>query len=338
MKNKFIAALSAAAMILLAVTTTPIVTVKADTAPVLSFDFENGMEGLTVVENETAAPEVISDDVKGNVLHMVFGGGGVESAATFENPYKGLDLEAITMTAWVKVPATAPYMEFDELFGFTNGISRLTLQTKPYLCYNAGDAGVPNNWIDWKSTTNAWLGFIPELLGPNYDTWQHYAVTIAGNTITLFLNGVEIPQAAENSGEGFGSEEALSMLDFIAQDDVVAAFGQGSFWGSQDCFLDDVTFYASELTIDEIIANAGLTEVGYPLGYSSAPEDTPAPTEEPEVTAEPTTAPTVTPTTDPADTDSKDDGSNTTIIIVVVIAVVVVAGCGIFIMQKKKTK
>lgn len=324
---------------------------KAASGDPVKYNFENGLNGFTVkpstIEGSTVpAPEVVLDEEKGNVLKVAFGGSNDESALSFDNPFKGLSLDGVTMSAWVKVPATAEYMEYDELFGFNDGVSRLTFQTKPYICWNAGGAGVAENWIDWKSDTNAWLGFTSELLGPNYDTWQHYAVTITGNDITLYLNGVEIAQAATGTGAGFGTDGALTMLEFLSQDTTKAYIGHGSFWGSQECWLDDVSFYPSVLTLNEIIAEAGITTTGYPMGY---PKEE-APVEEPETTEEeaaptevPTEAPTAAPTTAPVVTEASanaDSGSssNTTVIVIIVIAVACIACIAVVVLMNKKKK
>lgn len=328
-------------------------TMAASNGALVTFDFENGLDEFTLNEGDTPQPVIVNDEVKGNVLYQSLGFKDAESSAVFENPFKGKTLDAVTIAAWVNVPQS-DYTEWDEILGFNDGVSRLTFQTKPYICWNAGETSVADNWIDWKAKSNAWLGFSAELKGPNYSTWQHYAVTIAGNDITLYLNGVAVPQEATGTGIGFGSEGALTILEFLAQENVVAAFGVGSFWGSQECYLDDVNFYDYALTADEIIAMSGITEAGYPLGYSSepavteapteAPAETPAATEAPVATEAPaaTEAPTATPAptaeTAPASADTdKDGGSNTTLIVVIVVIVIAAgAGCAVYFMNKKK--
>ena len=149
MKRKVFATLCAATMMLGVMSPMGSVVAKAAPAPLASYDFEAGFGDMTAAANgETAAPTVVTDEVKGSVVQLEFGANAAESYTTCANPYAGKELTGATMMAWVKVPEGTANYEWDNLIGFTNGTARLTLQIRPYVCWNAG---ADENWIDLKA-------------------------------------------------------------------------------------------------------------------------------------------------------------------------------------------
>lgn len=275
MKRKAFAALCAVTVMAGAVCAAAPVTTKAAPAPLASYDFEDGFGDMTPgAKGETAAPSIATNDIKGGVAQIEFGANGAESYTTFPNPFVGKELSAATISAWVNIPETASFFEWDCLIGFNNADvvsdstaagAKLTLEARPYLCWNAG---ADDNWIDLKSPTLAYDG--------NLGKWQHYAVVLTPEGQTLYINGeaVTAPEAA--SGAGLDN---ASILTFLSAENTSAYLGLGSFWGSQGTLIDDVSFYDTALTADEIKEAAGIETV-----LAAQPEigvPTPAPTPTP---------------------------------------------------------
>lgn len=246
MRRKVFATFCAAAMLVSAVSVAAPQTVKAAPAPLASYDFEDGFGDMTAAANgETAAPSIVTDEVKGGAVKLEFGANGAESYTTFANPYAGKELSAATITAWVNIPEDAAFWEYDCLIGFNDGTKRLTLEAMPYLCWNAG---ADENWIDAKAAT---------VFANRLGTWVNYAVVITPEGQQLFVNG-EAVEATIANGEGYN---AADLLAFLSVDTTQAYLGFGSFWGSQGALLDDVAFYDAALTADEIKEVCGIEAV-----------------------------------------------------------------------------
>lgn len=208
------------------------------------YDFKdglpNGMEAKA--GGSTAIPSVVWDKERGYVLDLAFGAAGAESYVSFHNPFATLSepLDGASMSLWVKVDKDAPFLAYDNLVGFYDGTKRLTLQTMPYLCWNNGSG----NWTDLKSK-------VDPALTPG--SWAHLTVTITNNSVKMYINGREI--AYNFAGDGItNTAEKLdtnAMLEFLKTGN--AYLGYGSFWGTQDCYMDSVAFYNSALTAEEVL-------------------------------------------------------------------------------------
>ncbi|MDE7299304.1 MAG: hypothetical protein K2N94_10830 [Lachnospiraceae bacterium] len=265
MKRKVLATLCAAVMTVSAVSVAAPEPVKAAPAPLVSFDFEDGFGDMTpAAKGETAAPVIVANDVKGNAVQLEFGGhAAAESYTTFANPFAGKELSAATISLWVNIPETAPFWEWDSLIGFSDFDAvndpdgpgaRLTLEARPYLCWNAGGA---DNWIDLK-TKNLAFADGDKAVYNNLGKWQHYAVVITPEGQTLYVNGEAVTETEVNNGEGLDN---ASLLTFLSSENTNAYLGLGSFWGSQGALLDDIAFYDAALTADEIKEAAGIADV-----------------------------------------------------------------------------
>lgn len=263
MRRKVFATLCAAAMLISTVSVAAPQTVKAAPAPLTSYDFEGGLGDMTAAANgETAAPSAATDDIKGGVVKLEFGALGAESYTTFANPYAGKELSAATITAWVKVPETAGNFEWDNLIAFFDGTKRLTFQTKPYICWNAG---ADENWIDKKG---------PLVFETQKGRWVNYAFVITPEDQKIFVNGEEVTEPEVNNGAGYN---AADLLSFLSAETTQAYLGLGSFWGSQDAFLDDITFYDAALTADEIKEACNIDAVTAAMPELVLPDPTPTP-------------------------------------------------------------
>ena len=210
--------------------------------PLVFYDFKDGMpEGMEPGFNgNNKAPEIVWDSQRGRVLDLGFNGD--EAYVSFPNPYADLEnLTGATMMLWVKADLYTTALEWENLIAFVDGNQRLTLQGKPFLCWNNGSG----SWVDIKAN--------------NYELvpgqWKHFAVTIADDGVKMFVNGSEIGIAANgdgtyNTSESWDTASMLALLNSAAD----SYLGYGSFWGTTDCFMDSVAFYDSALTEEEIHA------------------------------------------------------------------------------------
>lgn len=265
MKRKVMATLCAAVVTAGAVSTAAPAPAKAAPAPLVSFDFEDGFGDMTpAAKGETPAPSIVANDVKGNVVQLEFGGhAAAESYTTFANPFAGKELSAATISLWVNIPETASFWEWDSLLGFSSfdavndpdgAGARLTLEARPYLCWNAG---ADDNWIDLKAKNLAFAD-ADKALYNNLGKWQHYAVVLTPEGQTLYINGEAVTETESGSGAGLDN---ASILSFLSSENTNAYLGLGSFWGSQGAQLDDIAFYDAALTADEIKEAAGIADV-----------------------------------------------------------------------------
>ncbi len=263
MRRKFFATFCAAAMLVSAVSVAAPQTVKAAPAPLASYDFEDGFGDMTAAANgETVAPSLGTDEIKGGTVKLEFGANGAESYTTFANPFVGKELSAATITMWVNVPETAANFEWDNLLGFTDGTKRLTIQTKPYVCWNAG---ADENWIDTKGSL---------VFQNQRGRWVNYALVITPEGQTIFVNGEEVTEPEVSDGDGYN---AADILPFLSAETTQAYLGFGSFWGSQEAFLDDITFYDAALTADEIKEACNIEAVLAAMPEFVEPDPTPTP-------------------------------------------------------------
>ena len=263
MRRKFFATFCAAAMLVSAVSVAAPQTVKAAPAPLASYDFEDGFGDMTAAANgETVAPSLGTDEIKGGTLKLEFGANGAESYTTFANPYVGKELSAATITMWVNVPETAANFDCDKLLGFPDGTKRLTIQTKPYVCWNAG---ADENWIDKKGSL---------VFQNQRGRWVNYALVITPEGQTIFVNGEEVTEPEVRDGDGYN---AADILPFLSAETTQAYLGFGSFWGSQEAFLDDITFYDAALTADEIKEACNIEAVLAAMPEFVEPDPTPTP-------------------------------------------------------------
>ncbi|MFT4143826.1 MAG: family 43 glycosylhydrolase [Mobilitalea sp.] len=211
--------------------------------PLVFYDFKDGLPSdmEMLAKGTTAIPKITFDSERGPVLDLAFGAHDSESYVKFPNPYSTIsNLTGATMMLWVKVDPSASYMAYDNLIGFTGTTGRLTLQTMPYLCYNAD-----GSWVDLKSTKDP-------SLSPG--VWAHLTVTISDNNVVMYINGTPITyNYAGSDGDATVSDDAESMLTFLKSASE-AFLGNGSFWGTQDSFLDSVAFYDSALSAADVLA------------------------------------------------------------------------------------
>lgn len=226
-----------------------------------------------------------------------------DSYEEMANPLKGKNAEKVTISYTINWNADAPKNGWDGIFSFFDAEStgRVSFQTAPYLCYNAGK---DDKYIDVKA--DAWCT-------TNCETGKDYTFTyvITKDAITVACDGKNITEFTEvGRGPGSGAatdgyQEVLDALNTYPTLTIGVGQGKSSYWHTEPSKVS--------ITIDD-----GKAATPAPEGNADAP--TPAPTPAPE------------------DNNGKGDGKTPTgdSANVAVFAAVAVAACGAVVASKKK--
>lgn len=197
-------------------------------------------------------PVLVSDyDRFGQVLHQSFGAQANCSYTRMNNPLQGMtDLEGFTVSLWVK---RSDENVWDALWAFFNSTSatangpRFFLTGNSYLGYNASN----DSWFDINHPNNNTYNDIP------VGEWALVTVTVGPeNGIRIYVNGTNKSPHVVASSQGVTKVKELSYTDLLETVKSVKYFylGLGSFWGSADCYFDDVMLYSRELPAADVRA------------------------------------------------------------------------------------
>ena len=186
---------------------------------------------------------------QGNVAHLYFGANGNESYVSIPNALKGNTLEqGATLSFWVY---RADDNLWDALFAFVSGNSRFYMTGNAYLGYNDGSASGVNNWIDLNHpvAVKTWL------IGGN--DWHLVTLTVAADALHLYVDGRETDFYACNGMLNNAAVSSVAAFDYglilsLLQSADEFCLGKGSFWGSPNCFVDDVVLYDRALSAEEV--------------------------------------------------------------------------------------
>lgn len=212
------------------------------------YTFENGMpEDFTPgsYDGNVKKPKVVRDDERGKVLHQYFGAGtgsgngdpaGESYVDIAENPYSGRNTSnGVTFMLWTKTADDAPWDYNDTILSFNNTTTRFALNNCPYLNYNVNGA---DRHIDISTTAQQSVKGM----------WRHFAFTVTASGVRFFVDGEEVA----GSENGNFSNPYSEILDFISNSGTSLNLGLGGYFGSQDCFMDDIRFYNGVLSDDDI--------------------------------------------------------------------------------------
>jgi len=199
------------------------------------------------------APTLEEDyDRFGQVVHLNFGASGSNSYSRIPNPLLDQsDIEGFTVSAWVKRNDDNAW---DALWGFFNIASytstnsaRLYLTGNAYIGYN--DAN--DNWFDINHPNDGTYTDIA------VNEWTLVTITVgAKNGVRLYVNGSNKSLHTVSSSSGITTGKYLPASDVIAKITALKYFylGNGSFWGSADCCMDDLMIYNRELSASDVRA------------------------------------------------------------------------------------
>lgn len=197
-------------------------------------------------------PALLTDyDRFGQVLHQSFGAKSSNSFTRMPNPLLNkTDLEGFTVSLWVK--RTDANM-WDAIWGFFNGTSaaangaRLFLTGNAYLGYNDNTGGYFDvNYPGETAYTDIPVG-----------QWAVVTVTFGNeNGVRIYVNGSNKTTHSVASSTGTTKAKDLDVSEVIAKVTAMRYFylGLGSFWGSADCYIDDVMIYNRELSAADVRA------------------------------------------------------------------------------------
>ena len=197
-------------------------------------------------------PVLESDyDRFGMVLHQFFGSQANCSYTRMNNPLNGIDsLAGFSVSLWVK---RSDANQWDALWGFFNSTSstakgaRFFLTGNSYLGYNANDT----TWFDINHPDKGTFSDIP------VGEWTFVTFTAGPeNGIRLYVNGTNKSPHAVASSKGVTKVKELPCAELIDCVRKLKYFylGLGSFWGSADCYIDDVLIHSRELSATDVRA------------------------------------------------------------------------------------
>lgn len=187
------------------------------------------------------APTVGRDsDRSSYVLHQSFGTNDNCSYTLMDNPLKGLSsLKGMTIAMWVKMTSNN---DWDAIWSFANkeandATSRLFMTGNAYVGFNNGSG----TWFDINHPNNAGsTKYLPA------DKWAFFTMTMTSSGIVLYVDGERKTQ------KSFAGSAAYSTALAFLRSAAYLQLGTGSFWGSADCYIDDLLVYKRALTADDV--------------------------------------------------------------------------------------
>lgn len=209
-------------------------------------------EQATTGKNGTATLPKMEEEGEfrqGNVAHLYFGANGNESYVAIPNALKGRTLkQGATLSFWVK---RCDDNLWDAFFAFVSGNSRFYMTGNAYMGYNDGNSEGVNNWIDLNHPSAVTTG----LIGAN--SWHLVTLTITADALHLYIDGKEAAIKACNGMLNGETVSAASAFDYglivsLLQSADELCLGKGSFWGSPECYIDDVVLYARALSAEQV--------------------------------------------------------------------------------------
>ena len=185
-------------------------------------------------------PTIGRDTQRGNnVLHQYFGDINNASYTVMDNPLKGLSsLKGLTIAMWLKMTADN---NWDAIWSFTNkeandATSRLYMTGNAYVGFNNGSG----TWFDLNHPNNGSTNYLPT------DQWVFVVMVMNSSSISLYVDGVKKAQ------KSFAGSAAYSTALSFLRTAPYLQLGTGSFWGSADCFIDDLLIYKRALTAKDV--------------------------------------------------------------------------------------
>jgi arabinan endo-1,5-alpha-L-arabinosidase len=213
----------------------------------LSNSYDASQHAQLLRKSTTKLPTVDSGDAlrNGGFVHLTAGANNKESYVSVPNPLKGKDLaNGATLTFWVK---RSNDNLWDALFGVTDGTARFYITGNAYIGFNNGQSGASESWIDLNHPSDVTPGYIA------VGDWQLVTMAITKSAVTLYVNGTSKTHKKVNgklSGEAFttaGKFNYQLILDLLSTADELC-LGNGSFWGSPDVCIDDLTIHSEALS------------------------------------------------------------------------------------------
>ena len=214
----------------------------------VQYTFENGMPADFTprsYDGNTQKPKIMRDGERGYVLRQYFGAGtgsgnGDPAAESYvdvaQNPYSDVNTaDGVTFMLWTKTTDDAPWDYNDTILSFNNSTTRFTLNNCPYLNYNIN--GADRHADITADSQHSVKG-----------AWKHFAFTVTQSQIRMFVDGAEVGCTKSGNIDSPYAE----ILNFIADSGTSLNLGLGGYFGSQDCYMDDIRFYSGIVSDEDI--------------------------------------------------------------------------------------
>lgn len=214
--------------------------------PAGSTSLSNGVTGgndasLVIDEAQTTPSGFEKDDERGMVWHQQEGYAGHDNGKShldFDNPLVGTDLSnGATISFWVKQPSINWW---DTIFGMTDGTAHFWFNGNGYLGFNDG-VGM---WFDCHNN-NADNALVA-------NTWTFVSIVVKNDGFTVYYDGTEKFSSASNAAwNSSGDIDYSKMLTFLSTCSK-ASLGYGSFWGSANSYVSDLSFLSHAASAAEV--------------------------------------------------------------------------------------
>lgn len=201
----------------------------------------------------TGAKPVLTFDYSrfGQVLHQAFGPMGSNSSTRMANPLKDRSgLTGFSVSLWVK---RTDENVWDAIWGFFNSTTASATGPRLYLTGNAyvGFNDNAGTYFDINYPAETAYTDIP------VGQWAFVTLTVgADNGVRVYVNGTNKTPHTLSSSMGVSKAKDLPASDVVEKVTAMRYFylGLGSFWGSADCFIDDVLIHSRELSSTDVRA------------------------------------------------------------------------------------
>jgi GH35 family endo-1,4-beta-xylanase len=229
------------------------------------YTFENNLEnemdpldkGTVPAQNAATTPSYVEDgDRPGTVWHQKagFSTNNTISHTRFNNPLNGLkNATGATISLWIKRNDAAV---FDAIWSFydentwgTNGDhDRLYFTPNTYLGYNG-----PSGWFDCNYPAPAPTNIVP------IGEWAMLTVTIDASGFAIYMNGEKVFDRNEQFYWAAHIDAPAGSFDYanvlpLLKNARYFYLGFGSWWGSADLLIDDLSIYRGVVSDDDIRA------------------------------------------------------------------------------------
>lgn len=171
-----------------------------------------------------------------------------------ENPFYGEETDCLYLAYTINFASDAAKNGWDGVMSFFNSSTsgRISVQTNPYICFNAGDG----NWMDLNNPSNTANGGTNWAASAETGTDYRVEILITTSGVTMSVDGetIAVSVAKANSDSTY-----KLLLDALSDCDMLTwGVGQAvtSYWWTELCTLSNIVIASSpnlvELSEDEI--------------------------------------------------------------------------------------
>lgn len=188
-------------------------------------------------------PEIYSDNSRGEVYHLYYGTSSAINFASMPNPLNGTGAEAFTVSFWAK-PMNKTY--WDCIFSFFEGEKpsdnggRFFFTDNTYCGYNDG-TGTGDYYFDINYASNAYKD-LP------IAKWTYVTLVMTSGGLKIYLNGKATTLHSNTASTSYPYAKAISNIVEYKR----MCLGMGSYWGSSNCLVSDLSVFSRALTANDV--------------------------------------------------------------------------------------